>query len=173
MEGKTAPTANGYVISISLAGRISRGSREKVFYRQKKLDRLSVVPRGGEISQTYPALVKQRLVSTAYRCLSRQFIFSLLSVNNNTGEFTCVERNPQKIFQSRPFFLSSTWFLARRHPLVATSKPLPTRDSSLLLFYHKRSVAMRSVATGSAQAPSAIRPIGTGRNSVEVKLGRS
>ena len=49
MEGKTAPTANSYVISISLAGRISRGSREKVFYRQKKLDRLSVVPRGGEI----------------------------------------------------------------------------------------------------------------------------
>lgn len=37
MGGKTAPTANGYVISISLAGRISRGSREKVSIVKKNL----------------------------------------------------------------------------------------------------------------------------------------
>lgn len=132
MGGKTAPTANGYVISISLAGRISRGSREKVSIVKKNLI---------DFPWNQDPVKKNRIIIDVSRprkttaLVSTTIYLGNLSppfrhrYNNNTGEFIpfFVERNPPDI---SIFYLRLRVRFPRgdtiRSRLVATSKSLPT-----------------------------------------------
>lgn len=175
MGGKTAPTANGYVISISLAGRISRGSREKVSIVKKNLI---------DFPWNQDPAKKNRIIIDVSRprkttaLVSTTIYLGNLSppfrhrYNNNTGEFIpfFVERNPPRYFN----LLSSTscsisarrhdTFAARRHLETFTHLRIPPR------FYFIINDPCRWDRLGSnrfhAQAPSA--NVRLERNSVEV-----
>lgn len=156
MGGKTAPTANGYVISISLAGRISRGSREKVSIVKKNLI---------DFPWNQDPVKKNRIIIDVSRprkttaLVSTTIYLGNLSppfrhrYNNNTDEFIpfFVERNPPRYFFD--FYLRLRVRFPRGDTLLSTryvrgSSPprnlYPPADSSQVLFYHKRSVPMRS-----------------------------
>lgn len=180
MGGKTAPTANGYVISISLAGRISRGSREKVSIVKKNLI---------DFPWNQDPVKKNRIIIDVSRprkttaLVSTTIYLGNLSppfrhrYNNNTGEFIpfFVERNPPRYFN----LLSSTSYSisARRHDTFAARRHLETFTHLRIppRFYFIINDPCRWDRLGSnrfhAQAPSA--NVRLERNSVEVNSGGS